>query len=692
MESRVLAERQRSLRLLGDRSLAGFWLARFLDRAADWLFLLAVLVLSWNRTADASMAAWVLALWFGARLVVTGIFDAWMTRLSAATWVLLGAARAVALVAVLILFSMRILPEPELLLGATGVLGFLSAAAAYPRKAALAGRVGLGSLGAAAGADAFVDRAAAFVGALIAGGLIYALEPAAAAAAAAVAFVLSALLGYSQRTRIAPWRPPARSPVEADPDESRQFARSSALYLVTAFSTGALGSALLVTALQLPAGDVIGADAAPFLVAAYAAGLLLGPLPVPRLLLRIPAPVLLISTVLAQSILAILIVVGQSYPAALALLFLIGFASVTQDSLRAIALRRLVPPDLFERVARLMLLAVSVGQVYGAIGVISIGSRPDPYAILVVLAVSQVLLVLLSLALGGRAALRVGGLSSLPIKSVVHRLSWETRPAASVATLAESDSPRARRLARWINRTVSLQRLSVKLPVSGREYEIYRPDDESRDRLFEQGHADPEKQMPYWAKVWPSGVALADAVVERKDEVAGKHVLELGAGLGVTACAVLEYGGDIVTADYSDLPLAHCRLNTVVNTGKAPDATCFNWRHPSEVAAAAALPDFENGFPLIIAGDVLYEGRDAEPLLNVIDSMLTDDGSLWLAEPVRRTAQRFLDAAASLGWEIESRQVTAEWPDNTDGPVNLHFLTRSGVTDSISADLGGMRV
>ncbi len=105
-----------------------------------------------------------------------------------------------------------------------------------------------------------------------------------------------------------------------------------------------------------------------------------------------------------------------------------------------------------------------------------------------------------------------------------------------------------------------------------------------------------------------------------------------------------------------------------------------------------AQGEFENGFPLIIAGDVLYEGRDAEPLLNVIDRLLVAQGSLWLAEPVRRTAQRFLDAAAALGWEIESRQVKADWPDATNGPVNLHFLTRSAEPDRIVADLGGWRI
>jgi predicted nicotinamide N-methyase len=198
--------------------------------------------------------------------------------------------------------------------------------------------------------------------------------------------------------------------------------------------------------------------------------------------------------------------------------------------------------------------------------------------------------------------------------------------------------------------------------------------------------------MPYWAKVWPSGVALADVVVERKIEVADKHVLELGAGLGVTACTVLEYGGHLVTADYSALPLAHCRLSTLVNTGRAPSATCFNWRHPAEVNTASAQPEFRDGFPLIIAGDVLYEGRDAEPLLNVIERMLVADGSLWLAEPLRRTAQRFLDSAAALGWDVDSRQVKADWPDATSGPVNLHFLTRSSRPDRIVAGLGGLRI
>lgn len=104
------------------------------------------------------------------------------------------------------------------------------------------------------------------------------------------------------------------------------------------------------------------------------------------------------------------------------------------------------------------------------------------------------------------------------------------------------------------------------------------------------------------------------------------------------------------------------------------------------------MPDFGQGFPLILAADVLYEGRDAEPLLNVVERLLTATGSLWLAEPVRRTAQRFLDSAAALGWDTTSRQVQAAWPDATSGPVNLHFLTRSPYPDAITAELAGWRI
>jgi len=226
----------------------------------------------------------------------------------------------------------------------------------------------------------------------------------------------------------------------------------------------------------------------------------------------------------------------------------------------------------------------------------------------------------------------------------------------------------------------------VRLPVSGRHYAIARPSGDGRDRLFEEAKADPERQMPYWAKVWPSGVALADIVVERAAEVRERQVLELGAGLGVTACTVLEEGGRLVTADYSLLPLALCRLNGLINTGRAPGSSCFNWRDEAQVEEVLRR---HPPIGLILAADVLYEFRDIKPLIDVIERLLAPGGSLWLAEPVRRTAQRFLDIVAAQGWTIESRRIRAAWPDATDGWVNVHVIRREEQPAELVLGLAG---
>ena len=385
---------------------------------------------------DAGLAAWTLAFWLAPRLIVWGVFEGWTSRLPNVSWPLLVAIRAVAIVGFLGVVAADLLPDNEAILGAAGLLGFLAAVGGNVRTTVLRTRLDLGKLGNGATADAVIDRTGMFVGALLAAVILYVSEPAVALVAAAVLLVLAAVIGFTQIRGVATTQVDAKKPVapELDPDAARVVARRTAIYLVAAFNSGALAAVLIVAALALPASSSHGdASAAPFLIIAVAAGLVLGPLPVPRLLLRIPAPLLLLGLVIVESIVALVIVVTQSPVAAVPALFVLGLVGSTQDSLRAIGLRRLVPADIYDRVTRLSLLALTVGQVYGAVGVISIGLTPDPFAILVLLSISQVLLLLLGIALGGRSALRVGGLSSLPIKSVVHKLSWDTRPAATLA-------------------------------------------------------------------------------------------------------------------------------------------------------------------------------------------------------------------------------------------------------------------
>jgi predicted nicotinamide N-methyase len=447
------------------------------------------------------------------------------------------------------------------------------------------------------------------------------------------------------------------------------------LYLLAAASCGALLAGLIA---WLPQLLVVGAgiDVA-FTGAAFAllgAGALVR-LPVVRLRNRLPPALLVVALTVALAVVTALVALLGPWLLGLALLPFAGLLAATMDGEHLIALRRHGPPRIIPSV---LIAAFAAGQLTGALAVAALGAAPVDLG-------GPVLLIALGAVAAAAVALVLDRRSLRALRHQVQQFSWNSDPLPRPFDPPVSGT-RLARLGRWVHREVETELVDVTLPVSGRRYAIARPSGEGRDILFERAKADPERQMPYWAKVWPSGVALADVVIERADEVRDRQVLELGAGLGVTAAAVLQEGGKLVTADYAPLPLALCRLNGLLNSGRAPGSICFNWRDPEQVREVLRR---HPPIGLILAADVLYEFRDIAPLIDVIERLLAPGGSLWLAEPVRRTAQRFLDMVAADGWHIESRRIRAAWPDATNGWVNVHIISREAQPTEMALVAGG---
>jgi predicted nicotinamide N-methyase len=141
--------------------------------------------------------------------------------------------------------------------------------------------------------------------------------------------------------------------------------------------------------------------------------------------------------------------------------------------------------------------------------------------------------------------------------------------------------------------------------------------------------------MPYWAELWPSGLALAEAVTG----VTGS-VLELGCGLGLPSLVAALDGAHVLATDWAPEAVALLERNAE-RVGARLQARCWNWNQAPPRAAA-----------LVLAADVLYEERNGPQVLAALDAVVADGGEAWIADPERPAAAGFFAAAAERGWTV----------------------------------------
>jgi predicted nicotinamide N-methyase len=151
----------------------------------------------------------------------------------------------------------------------------------------------------------------------------------------------------------------------------------------------------------------------------------------------------------------------------------------------------------------------------------------------------------------------------------------------------------------------------------------------SADELIDEAAFDEDEFLPYWAELWSSGVALAEAVAGL--ELDGTRVLELGAGLGLPSLAAALRGADVLATDWADDAVALLRANAERN-GIRLRVERVRWDEPEPLLAGAP-------WGLVLGADLLYEQRNADQLLGLLPRL---GAEILLADPGRPFAKPFL--------------------------------------------------
>ncbi|CAM6041320.1 unnamed protein product [Sphagnum compactum] len=266
--------------------------------------------------------------------------------------------------------------------------------------------------------------------------------------------------------------------------------------------------------------------------------------------------------------------------------------------------------------------------------------------------------------------------------------------------------------------------------INGRRLTVIQPKDvdEVIDMYIEQGRLDRD---PYWCRIWPSAIALAEEILAHPEHVRSLRVCDLGAGLGLAGLAAVLAGASEVVLYDREVQALVCALLTVhANIPEvATNLPLVLQPTPSESAVldprgcfkdvVKALPSFSkrleqsdsgnlfgqgslttrivkaelldwtdkkahvHNFDVVLACDVLYEKLAVPLIADLVPRLLcTHPGAkLLLADPVERNPrnrekflQIFLESSSVQRFELEKIEEQTPHMDGSAHPVKvLHF-------------------
>ena len=171
-------------------------------------------------------------------------------------------------------------------------------------------------------------------------------------------------------------------------------------------------------------------------------------------------------------------------------------------------------------------------------------------------------------------------------------------------------------------------------------------------------------EPPYWALLWSGAHALARAVW-RSGPVAGRRVLDVGAGLGLAGISAALGGARVTFMDKNDEALEFVRASARENGLDGVEVLRVDFTRDR-------LPE---PFDLVLAADVVYDRAQHRELAEFVNAHVAPGGEAWITDRMYVGTDAFFAHLAALGFE--DRVDELDVPEMGDPMrTRLHRLTR----------------
>lgn len=161
--------------------------------------------------------------------------------------------------------------------------------------------------------------------------------------------------------------------------------------------------------------------------------------------------------------------------------------------------------------------------------------------------------------------------------------------------------------------------------------------------------------FPYWAKIWPSSIALAQFLEKRPSLYRGKAVVELAAGLGLPSLFAASLAKTVSCSDYEPAAVAMIERSIQHNRFTHVETTVMDWNTIREPLAG----------DILLLSDINYDPNEFPALQYVLTDFLGSNRPIILSTPQRLVAKTFIQSLAGHitdSWDTVIEQSTGETP------------------------------